>query len=745
MHRLYSFLIVIFMSLLLNNHVTAQVNVGLTIVGTKLTVTYYPQQDYLGASANAWSRQRITIKYRQPTYPVFTNFTNLSAFQFVDVGTVCLGNGFCYKTFEAQNGTLNSYQFLDLTAGQPMDVFSFDLDVYYSADFEILTGPVSLFTNQVDVEGPMILNYNTNTNQFGTNVIIGSQILYRNGIGPLRSICGSPFNMVLYCYSPITGLDISDFDLSNAVINSITYTGDNTYNIELIPTSAGFVDITLRPGTVTHADGNTNALSAFGGTYYHGLCPKSCLAEYYLQELNDGYYQVSLISNTDWSGTDAITATGQVTLKVGTSVGQYDKFNITDLTMLIPGVQWAQNSRYDAPAENPAQDYISFGLTSYGTNQIPYVAGDTVPLFRFKNTGICSGDSVYLMPTSGDAFAWPNSINANVGQQLSVSGHNEPDVPLCVSGVAPCLAEVAFDFKVLLQGAYVSADGLMHDKLRQQSLVPTTEPYTNYQPVRASAYLPFVHQNDGGGENVIGINSAFNVQDQTQDNTVDWVMVELRSKADPKLVIATQAAMVERDGDIRGANSDRSFVVFRKLREDAYYFTVRHRNHLGLMTNWPMPLKNETNIFDFTRYPSNDNEELWGEVITVQAGNGRPGDPTPVYSAYPGIIVDGKRLMWAGNSNADNYIMFQGGGIGEGLDIDNVFDNIFSDPLNANYSYNHVRDGYYPGDNNLDGKVKYQGPANDVDPFIFFNIISRHPDNINKFINYYITEGIPRD
>jgi hypothetical protein len=462
----------------------------------------------------------------------------------------------------------------------------------------------------------------------------------------------------------------------------------------------------------------------------------ACLAEYYLEEQNDGYYQISLISNTNWAGTDAITATGQVTIKVGTGNNiAADVFTVADLTMLIPGVTWSLNSRYDRPTENLLQDYISFGMTTYGTNLIPYVAGDTVPLFRFKNTGICSGDSVYLMPITGDAFAWPNSINANVGQQLSVSGYNQPDVPLCVSGVAPCMAEVTFDFRALLQGAYVSTEGLMHDQLRTQGLIPTTEPYGGYLPVRASTYAPFTHKDDGGGESFATTGAAFNAA-LDRDNIVDWVMIELRDAIDSS-VVSTRSALVQRDGDIRDTLGN-DLVVFRKLRQSSYYFTVRHRNHLGLMSQLPIYLTNLTNSYDF----SDVYNLMMGEDLAQYLA--RPGDPL-VFTKYPGITVDGKRLMWAGNSNADNYIMFQGGGIGEGLDIDNVFDNIFSDPQNSNYSYNHVRDGYYPGDNNLDGKVKYQGPANDVDPFIFFNIIARHPDNVNTFINFYITEGIPRD
>jgi hypothetical protein len=578
---------------------------------------------------------------------------------------------------------------------------------------------------------------------------------YINGPSVLPSV---PYNFLINVSGPISGLEASDFDCTNCTVNLVAAFGSvlgagvpapiTMYTVNVSPNTTianPNFSLFLRANTITdYYSGVLNAQpSNIANSSYAPPAPPppplpTHLAQYHLEEMSDGYYQISLIANTTWIGTNAITATGQVTIKAGTDMnpsGIDDEFTITDLTMLVPGVTWSQNSRYNAPAENPLQDYISFGMTTYGTSLIPYVAGDTIPLFRFKNLGICSGDSVYLMPITGDAFAWPNSLNANVGQQLSVSGYNGPDVPLAVSGVASCMAEVTFDLKALLQGAYVSSEGLMHDQLRTQGLIPTTEPYGGYLPVRASTYAPFTHKDDGGGESFANTVAAYNAA-LAQDNIVDWVMIELRDATDSS-VVSTRSALVQRDGDIRDTLGN-DFLVFRKLRNQIYYISVRHRNHLGLTTGGGVRLLRGINALDFT---SLGNVMMGEDYYLIQH---RPGDPL-VFTRHPGITIDGKRMLWAGNSNADNYIMFQGGGIGEGLDIDNVFDNIFSDPLNANYSYNHVRDGYYPGDNNLDGKVKYQGPANDVDPFIFFNIISRHPDNVSKFINFYITEGIPRD
>jgi hypothetical protein len=469
--------------------------------------------------------------------------------------------------------------------------------------------------------------------------------------------------------------------------------------------------------------------------FFFSTSAKAQLATYHIEGTNEGYYKVSLIAHTSWTGTEAITATGQVTIKVGTGKTYNDHFQIVDLQMLTPGVDWSQNSRYDSPAEDPGYDYISFGLDSKGTLDIPYVNGDTVPLFTFKNTGICSEDSVFLMAITGDSFAWPNSLNANVGQQLSVSGYNEPDVPLAVSGIVPCMAEVAFCFKALLQGPYSSSKELMNDDLRAKDFIPTVEPYKGYEPLYGQAFYPFQHVDDGGSEVVTDL-TIFD--DYKNDAIVDWVMIELRNQHDSSEVLSTRSALIQRDGDIVDLNGFSS-LLFRKLRSDNYFFSVRHRNHLGLMSETKVPIYNSFLKEEYATYTRANYQSTC--VNTYDFSNTQ----YPVHGINAGYepAKEGKRFMWAGNSNADRYIMFQGGGVGEGLDIDNVFHNIITDWNNLNYSYNHVRNGYYPGDNNLDGFVKYQGPANDVDPFIFFNIISRHPGNTNKYVNYYITEQLP--
>ncbi len=75
----------------------------------------------------------------------------------------------------------------------------------------------------------------------------------------------------------------------------------------------------------------------------------------------------------------------------------------------------------------------------------------------------------------------------------------------------------------------------MNDTLRTLNLLPTVEPY--------SSLTRFSHV---GGETVNA--DVFAV---TGNNAIaDWVLVELRSGSDPTRIVATRAALVQRDGDV---------------------------------------------------------------------------------------------------------------------------------------------------------------------------------------------------
>ena len=176
--------------------------------------------------------------------------------------------------------------------------------------------------------------------------------------------------------------------------------------------------------------------------------PPTCPVEFVLEMQTDGSFLFSIIPDVDWNFPQNITSTAQVTLRVPTG-----GFVVSNLQSEIAALSWSQNSRQDAPAEAPQYDYISFGLNNFGTQAIPYVAGQKVPLFSFENTGACTGNLVELIDNDTDPFLPPNSMNANVGQQLTVSGWGSSGMPICINSnnVTDCQG-------VACPGASVSPD-----------------------------------------------------------------------------------------------------------------------------------------------------------------------------------------------------------------------------------------------------------------------------------------------
>ena len=91
--------------------------------------------------------------------------------------------------------------------------------------------------------------------------------------------------------------------------------------------------------------------------------------------------------------------------------------------------------------------------------------------------------------------------------------------------------------RVILEGPYDGGTGLMADVLRGLPGFPLTEPYSG---------LGYTHVGGGGGETVAPAVLATT----GPDAIVDWVLVELRDGADASNILASRAALLQRDGDV---------------------------------------------------------------------------------------------------------------------------------------------------------------------------------------------------
>jgi len=257
-------------------------------------------------------------------------------------------------------------------------------------------------------------------------------------------------------------------------------------------------------------------------------------------------------------------------------------------------------------------------------------------------------------------------------------------------------AQVSLNVKAYLQGPYDASSGIMHHDLRTQNLLPITNPYSN----------------DSNFEHLTVESTSPSVLSVTGNNAIiDWVLIEIRNENDPTIIIESRAALMQSDGDIVDTDGI-SPVSFNNLA-GLYYVALRHRNHLGIMTKNPVELGANTAI-NFT----DPLFELFGENA-VQINNNNFG------------------VMWAGNANSNENIIFQG----TNNDTNSIFFDVLTAPTNSQGVTNYIYGGYFKSDINMDGEVIYQGAKNDAN-IIFFNTLS-HPSNNTGSTNFIINEQIP--
>jgi len=149
----------------------------------------------------------------------------------------------------------------------------------------------------------------------------------------------------------------------------------------------------------------------------------------------------------------------------------------------------------------------------------------------------------------------------------------------CMIQVLPQVGHL-LNASILLEGAYQTA-GQMSTIL--QNLIPLEHPYDQ---------APYLHD---GKEELLTIPTEM----------VDWVLVEAR-QGTPSLTgekgtttVETVAAILYSDGSIKGVNGENGVLFVTLIEDQEYYFCIRHRNHLDVLSATPL-LASETMTYDFT-------------------------------------------------------------------------------------------------------------------------------------------------
>jgi hypothetical protein len=229
------------------------------------------------------------------------------------------------------------------------------------------------------------------------------------------------------------------------------------------------------------------------------------------------------------------------------------------------------------------------------------------------------------------------------------------------TGITPNSGCVRIDAKAFLDGAYVTATGLMRDDLRANSHIPLLQPY---------GAAPWNHS-----ENAATTQTILSI---TGNNAiVDWVLLELRSDVSPATTIARKAALVDRSGNI--VDVDGSSPVIFNVAAGMYHVSIRHRNHLGIMTGGAVALDGTATTIDL-RSPSSATYGLnarrtQGSVMT----------------------------MWAGNVNGNSVVSYSGSNNDRTALLNTLGAASFLTPAI----------GYHNADITMNGVVNYSGSNND--------------------------------
>lgn len=297
---------------------------------------------------------------------------------------------------------------------------------------------------------------------------------------------------------------------------------------------------------------------------------------------------------------------------------------------------------------------------------------------------VCPMSNLFAIPSASLA-----AFNGQVLQgtwTLSVQDVAPPDVGTINSWcLIPTMSSpnVQVSPKVFLEGPYNATTGVMSDAVRAASLVPNTQPYTG---------LGYTFTGTPGAGGTLGAG----VLTVTGNNAiVDWMIVELRTTASPATVVASCAALVQRDGDVVAL--DGTSPVSIAIAAGTYHVALKHRNHLGAMSLNGVALSGTPATVNFAA------------AATAIYGTGARKSITGAFPA---------ETLWAGDVTFNAEVKYTGGT----NDRDPILVTVGST------TPNNTVNAYSTRDVNMDGTVKYTGSANDRDP-ILVNVGSTTPNN----------------
>jgi len=179
--------------------------------------------------------------------------------------------------------------------------------------------------------------------------------------------------------------------------------------------------------------------------------------------------------------------------------------------------------------------------------------GDGEPM-HLNNGGTWSTSGIGPTPGSANTSQYPTDMSSATSQCVGTTVFDE-------QSCAPIVQASSVNLKIFLEGAFDGTTGQMRTDLNTFNLLPVQHPYTT---------APY---NYTGGSALTAIPS----------NMVDWVLIEARTGTTNATTFDTQVGLLMADGTITDIDGV-SPLTFNLTVGDTYYFVVRHRNHLDVMS-----------------------------------------------------------------------------------------------------------------------------------------------------------------
>lgn len=139
------------------------------------------------------------------------------------------------------------------------------------------------------------------------------------------------------------------------------------------------------------------------------------------------------------------------------------------------------------------------------------------------------------------------------------------------------------NLKIFLSGAYYENSDSMRCTIKQRNYFPTTPPETLSSSNNAFIFKPHKDFTYTGNE----------------QRVVDWVVIEVLDSRD-YTPVDTIAAVLRYDGKLLNCDGSTSIPLDYGISPGYYYFIIRHRNHVAVMSNYESYLYKNSELYDFT-------------------------------------------------------------------------------------------------------------------------------------------------